>query len=262
VKKKSNEINFSHLILNLCILFSACHQKNISVDEKKNQKKTGESKLSGIVEEGSLGEQLNYGSGIYLVVQKTGQKTYDDLEQLKMSLVVEGYERDSLFVVSGHKKAQEYLKKSSPGLPGSLRPIPEGFYSLGNAVPSQDKALAPMFYEIKPDPLPRSRFGIHLDTNRFQGSPGTAGCIGLPDKESLEKFQTWIATKKPASLFVDWKLGTFNSAPGKMLSLINGITDWVNLGVVGEEEQKKSGELNILGENKIIVDENAKEILN
>lgn len=157
-----------------------------------------------------------YGSGVYLLLRKTGRKTYAGLNDLSLQLVRGTEVLESIPAISGSPRAQQpkdFRVRSSPGLPGSGRPIPEGRYSFGAPVWDGKAAIGPWWIGISPDPLPRGLFGFHLDGNR-SSSPGTNGCVGLPDRATLDVLLRWIKGGKggmpaPRTLYVDWGLGTF-----------------------------------------------------
>lgn len=97
---------------------------------------------------------------------------------------------------------------------GQLEPIPEGSYLVGMVEWAGKKAgtydvwysaaLGPVWVDL----YPARAIGAHLDGNRFQGAPGTAGCLGLLTMEDLKTFVYWLITYKPERLIVDWGFNT------------------------------------------------------
>ena len=164
-------------------------------------------------------------SGSFLLVEKGQSKTYSNLDSHTLYFIQNKKITDKVVgVVSGNASTQVYFPKASPGPAGSLKPIPEGIYSLEKPESSDIQAIGPWFAPIVPDPSPRGEFGIHLDGNR-SSSPGTAGCIGLPDTVSLNKFLVWMkSSSAPGRLVVNWHLGTLKTS-GPMLAL-SQLTDF------------------------------------
>ena len=75
---------------------------------------------------------------------------------------------------------------------GGLGPIPPGEYKISTSGYHLDTpGVNGIFFHIQPDPVSksgrRSELGIHWDSN-YRKSPGTAGCIGLINKEGFDRF--------------------------------------------------------------------------
>lgn len=75
---------------------------------------------------------------------------------------------------------------------GKLGPIPPGEYYIPSRGYRLDHpGIKGIFFHIQPNPISdlgrRSELGIHWDANH-QRSPGTAGCIGLINKEGFDRF--------------------------------------------------------------------------
>jgi hypothetical protein len=225
--------------LSSSVLFTSCNPNRIAPtpgqENPLERNKVGATEKETETVPQNLGatdsrKKLNYGQGVYLVLKKDSGKTYNNLDNLRLSLVENGIEKESVPAVSGQAYAQVYRKKSSPGNAGSMQPLPEAKYNLGAGVAVYDDGLAPVFYSIYPDPLPRGEFGIHLDENRNEGKPGTAGCVGIPDKTKLDTVKRWMNLSKPKVLFVDWNLGTFaTSSSPPSLGLLSGVGQWLGL---------------------------------
>jgi hypothetical protein len=147
----------------------------------------------------------------YLKLEKSGGKSYANLNQLTLSYYSKGKLVEAVEAVSGQANAQSYTTKKAPGKAGNNKPVPEGLYFLGKPVISGKAGIGKWFVPIVPDPKPRSAFGIHLDANR-PSSPGTAGCVGLPTSALMTTVMGWLdRADKPTLLLVDWNLGTVNS---------------------------------------------------
>jgi len=95
---------------------------------------------------------------------------------------------------------------------GALEPVPEGIYrdlgpvewagGHGNYAASWGTGLGPVWITIEPV----RAIGFHLDANAST-SPGSAGCVVLPDEASLRALVAWLS--EPVELLaVDWGLGT------------------------------------------------------
>ncbi len=202
---------------------------NSGVGRKNQTNPSGDSKnpaapISPISAEEKV--NIEYGiSGSFLLVEKGQNKTYSNLDSHTLYFIQNKKITDKVVgVVSGSASTQVYFPKANPGPAGSLKPIPEGIYNLEKPESTTIQALGPWFAPIVPDPSPRSEFGIHLDGNR-SSSPGTAGCIGLPDTVSLNKFLGWMkSSNAPGRLVVNWHLGTLKTS-GPMLAL-SQLTDF------------------------------------
>ena len=75
---------------------------------------------------------------------------------------------------------------------GKLGPIPPGEYHIPTKGYRLDHpGINGLFFHIQPDPISnlgrRSELGIHWDAN-YRQQPGTAGCIGLINKEGFDRF--------------------------------------------------------------------------
>jgi hypothetical protein len=186
------------------------------------QSNAGQSRTSSIASAPTLEKaalQLNYGfNDTFILVERGRTTTYASLDSHRLHLVRGGKIVDTIEgVVSGSPGKQDYLPKSSPGPSGSNKPLPEGIYSLSPPQADGKPAVGKWFVPIVPDPPPRSLFGIHKDGNR-DSDPGTAGCLGLPDEQSLDKYMGWMrGADAPRRLVVNWDLGTLTSSSGLAL---------------------------------------------
>lgn len=134
-------------------------------------------------------------------------------------------EVDHLTVCSGTGSRQTFRRADDPASqPGSLEPIPEGRYDVGDldwAGAAHDygawhsSALGPCWTPINPaagQVAYRSAIGFHLDANRGAGAPGSAGCVVFPTLDGLKAFVAWMELHRPRSLVVDWGLGSVEKA--------------------------------------------------
>lgn len=157
-------------------------------------------------------------------VTRSHVQNKEGLELLRMALWVDGKEHDHVTVVSGQPGRQEFrLGKDS--LPGSMEPIPEGYYKLGSLAwvgPSNDfttvwnSGLGPVVVDIYNAPgnfTKRAELRIHADWNESY-APGTAGCLGVQgqtgdrDFARLKTVIGWMRDFHPQDLEVDYNLGT------------------------------------------------------
>lgn len=97
--------------------------------------------------------------------------------------------------------------------PGSCRPLPEGYYSIGKPVydplSSCDPAIGPVWIPLTPlsDIGGRDAFGIHMDFN-FETSPGTAGCPAPLRHKNLYVIAGAVEANEINMLKVDYGYGT------------------------------------------------------
>lgn len=97
--------------------------------------------------------------------------------------------------------------------PGSLRPIPEGVYKIGRVEHNPHgwgQGLGNWWVDLIPvkPANKRSAFGIHLDSNRNGGSPGSAGCPVAATADRLDRILKWIEAKnRPEFFYVDYGKG-------------------------------------------------------
>ncbi len=125
----------------------------------------------------------------------------------------------SQLVVSGARGAQVF-RIGTASRAGSLEPLPEGQWGIeppawasgraGDWGASWGPGLGPVSVPLVwqgPGRTERSAIEIHIDWNG-RTSPGTAGCVGIKDRQAMQSLLTWLEQAKPARLFVDWRLGT------------------------------------------------------
>ncbi len=212
-------VSASIFLLQLSCKNQSLEGTNPALAKKKQANPSGDFKNPAApvapISQSPFEEKINLEFGItgsFLLVEKGQNKTYSNLDSHTLYLIQNKKITDKVVgVVSGNASTQVYFPKASPGPAGSLKPIPEGIYNLEKPESSDIQAIGPWFAPIVPDPSPRGDFGIHLDGNRST-APGTAGCIGLPDIVSLNKFLVWMkSSNAPGRLVVNWHLGTLSS---------------------------------------------------
>ncbi|AFY60341.1 glycoside hydrolase family 104 protein [Synechococcus sp. PCC 6312] len=132
------------------------------------------------------------------------------LRVFALDLVNNGKRVDQVPVFSGAPRAQE-LVDPRQDYSGSLRPIPEGIYKIGQPEehpqgdwgPGIGRLWIPL--EVLPEYRVNNRgdFGIHLDSN-FATSPGSAGCPVAQKMPTLQTILGWLFAKaRPKWLVVD-----------------------------------------------------------
>ena len=177
----------------------------------------------------------------HIKVTKSGMRRPDGLEALSVDLMMGSTKIDSVVAVSGQPDAQAF-RLPSASVSGSMEPLPEGVWDLGNPKPdsitkkrprldilvefasgrsgdlskdwpSDFDGLGPIYIEMTcRKQTSRSDIGFHLDNNS-DTSPGTVGCIGIvydTNLKSLQKFINWFDDPKiaPQYAIVDWGLGS------------------------------------------------------
>lgn len=159
----------------------------------------------------------------YIRVTKTNQYDGTGLMRLNVELLQGNKAIDRVAAVSG-QPGKQYFRVGSQSRSGSLEPLPEGKWNLGNlewasgkpgdfsrSWPDRNDGLGPIWVSMTPTfSTTRSAIGFHLDNNANRGLPGTSGCVGLATKSDLNKFVSWFGNPKssPKVAYVDWGLGT------------------------------------------------------
>lgn len=161
-------------------------------------------------------ENKNMNKILYLT--NTGERDNYGLYKLKLSIVKDGLEHDSILVCSGSPRKQTFRKAlNDNSVSGSLEPIPEGKYNVGNIEwagtngdwnASWGAGLGPVWISIIPTVhMNRGDFGFHMDDN-ILSSPGSAGCVVFRTVAEMKKFLTWFEGTAPSQLIVNWNLGS------------------------------------------------------
>lgn len=162
----------------------------------------------------------------FIRAARTFKKHSSGCEIIKLTLCRMGedwQELDSVECISGVSTRQKF-RQGREAEPGSLEPIPEGYYFLGspewkdgagNWNASWGNGLGPVWTKItKTDKFQTERddFGIHFDAN-MDTSPGSAGCLVFQDKNQLRKLVSWWdPIEKPYLLTVNWELGSVETS--------------------------------------------------
>ena len=155
----------------------------------------------------------------YLKLTRTYRKESNGLEDLNLALMQGNQIVDKVTAVSG-QPGKQYFRKAGDSISGSMEPLPEGKWSLGNVEwagsgkgsysGSWGEGLGPVWVSVNPEmSTRRSEIGIHWDYNASY-SPGTSGCIGITNKSDLQKVVGWFdnSLSAPKETIVDWGLGS------------------------------------------------------
>ncbi|MEO1428694.1 MAG: L,D-transpeptidase [Cyanobacteria bacterium J06633_8] len=146
---------------------------------------------------------LNY-FGNFITLTPTGQTNTLDNPLYKINLYVNGKLIDSLIGVSGRDFTQTRNRHQS----GTEAPLPDGKYTVATStIPGTIAEAGEHFLPIQPKfKTERSALGFHVDPSfeKNNGEDGTAGCIGLTNKEDLDKLLSFVETYQPD--FLDVKI--------------------------------------------------------
>lgn len=146
---------------------------------------------------------LNY-FGNFMTLTPTGQTNALDNPLYKISLYADGKLVHSLIGVSGRKFTQTRNRHQS----GTEAPLPDGKYTVATStIPGAIAEAGEHFLPIQPKfKTERSALGFHVDPSfeKNNGEDGTAGCIGLTNKEDLDKLLNYVQAYQPE--FLDVKI--------------------------------------------------------
>lgn len=148
---------------------------------------------------------------IELVMRPTAKRDSHGLIEFDLALCNNGKAVDRVIVSSGQPHRQELIHPSID-YPGSLRPLPEGCYKIGNVEHNPSgwgEGLGNWWVDLIPVQAAnnRSAFGIHLDAN-IKRSPGSAGCVTPSTPDRLDRILKWIEAKnRPTFLYADYGKG-------------------------------------------------------
>lgn len=155
----------------------------------------------------------------YLRLTKTNKRDQYGLNVLVLDYIKNGNLAASLDVCSGAPGCQAF-RTGAQSQPGSNEPLPEGLWRIDNIAwcdgpdnytgQTFNSGLGPVSTPLdyrSPGSTRRGAIEIHIDWNR-QGSPGTAGCIGIYSIGDYKTLVKWLRDTDPRDLFVDWGLGT------------------------------------------------------
>lgn len=150
---------------------------------------------------------------IKLTKHPSGKRS-DGLIQLHMEFYDDrGVKYGQVLCVSGVPSAQVF-RTGKDSRAGSLEPLPEGVWSVGNIewisgkdsyVGSWGSGLGPVWVGMTPlFSTSRSAIGMHRD----DGGIGTAGCVGISSTEDLKELVRLLRLHDPQRVIVDYNLGT------------------------------------------------------
>jgi lysozyme len=169
----------------------------------------------------------------YLKLTKTNRKDEYGCFILKMEYYKDSRLIDSLDVCSGipsQQSQQNSFKTALKSIPLSGQPLPEGKwyiedikwagekddYSGKSVFPGASNGIGPVSTPLtykEPNSTERSAIEIHIDWNRREGFPGTAGCVGIHTIDDYKRFVSWLRETDPRDFYVDWNLGTCPPQP-------------------------------------------------
>lgn len=129
-----------------------------------------------------------------------------------LALMVSDRPVDRVSVFSGAPSAQVLLHPRQD-YSGSLRPIPEGVWTIGapekSPIGSWGEGIGEWWVPLEPKHRVNNRtaIGIHLDAN-YANAPGSAGCIVTRTAAELQRILSWLwGQTKPTQLVVDYGTG-------------------------------------------------------
>jgi lysozyme len=158
---------------------------------------------------------------VYCRLTRTGTTAYANLEKLSLEFVnPKGRVLEKMDVVSGVPSGQEFRTVDDPlSFAGNLEPIPQARYIIGDidfagGARSDDfvtphahpnNGIGPVFVPlIKTQIDDRDDFGFHMDWNKDDGFPGSAGCVCVETEDDLRRLVALLRLYDPRDLFVDW----------------------------------------------------------
>ncbi|MCC3492387.1 MAG: glycoside hydrolase family protein [Microcoleus sp. PH2017_25_DOB_D_A] len=158
---------------------------------------------------------------VYCRLTRTHQVNSDGLEWLSLEFISSQQNvLDSLLVVSGISSTQQEFNLPEDSDAGSLEPIPQGRYVIGDidwaggknnydvAHFHQNDGIGPVFVPLIKHFTQiddRDAFGFHVDWNQNH-SPGSAGCVCPTTIKDLKELVRLLRLYDPRDLFVDWGL--------------------------------------------------------
>ncbi len=158
------------------------------------------------------------GKNPYLKLTKTNGQYSFGCKILRLEYFKDGKSQGHLDACSG-LPTHQFFNTGSDSNAGSLEPLPEGKWSIGNIIfidgkdvydgdiePGVGPVKIPLEYE-RPNTTSRTEILFHVDVNR-SSYPGTAGCVGLDNNNDMKTLVGWLRDTNPRGLYVDWGLGT------------------------------------------------------
>lgn len=156
----------------------------------------------------------------YLRLTRTGARDRFGLTILQLAYIRSGTVQGSLNVCSGAPGRQAF-RTGAQSRALSFEPLPEGVWAIHTIEWCDGKdqyngrifesGLGPVSIPLSyrgPGSTARSAIEIHIDWNKNDGAPGTAGCIGIHSIADYRTLVSWLRQSDPQELFVDWGLGT------------------------------------------------------
>lgn len=144
-------------------------------------------------------------SGSYMLMRSAGKKDQFGGDLYRLSWMQGGREVDAVLVVSGQPGKKPVPR--SEDYSGSMRPCPEGSHRLGPVEYGWfGNGIGARWISVS-DTSPRESVGIHADQNRFEGFPGSAGCICPLNESDMEKVCGW-RNSGAETVIVDHGFGT------------------------------------------------------
>lgn len=126
-----------------------------------------------------------------LKMTPTGKKDQFGGDLYKLALIKEGREISSVTVISGQPGMRPV--KLAHDKPKSMRPCPQGLYSLGEPEYGWwGEGLGRIWISVYGTDPYRSAIGIHEDANRWDGYPGSAGCICPLNETEMRRVAAWV----------------------------------------------------------------------
>ncbi len=153
---------------------------------------------------------LNY-PGNFMTLTPMGKTNALDNPLFKLRLYVDGKLVNSFITVSGRKFSQDRNRHQS----GTQAPLPDGKYTVASStVPGSIAEAGDHFLPIQPQfKTGRSALGFHVDPSfeKNNGEDGTSGCIGLTNREDLDKLLSFVSAYNPEFLDVTIENETYSN---------------------------------------------------
>ncbi|NEP83389.1 MAG: murein L,D-transpeptidase, partial [Okeania sp. SIO3B3] len=139
---------------------------------------------------------------------------------LNLDYFKNGKRQDRLEVCCG-APGRQFFRTAAQSRAMTGEPLPEGKWYVNDIIWADGRdnyygnifqsgigpVTVPLDY-LEPGTTERSAIEIHIDWNRYYGSPGTVGCIATYNIDDYKTLVAWLRDTDPRGLYVDWKLGT------------------------------------------------------
>ncbi|GGA41601.1 glycoside hydrolase family protein [Okeania sp. KiyG1] len=156
----------------------------------------------------------------YLLLTKTNRQDVYGCYVLNLDYFKNGKLQDRLEVCCG-APGRQFFRTAAQSRAMTGEPLPEGKWYVNDIIWADGRdnyygnifqsgigpVTVPLDY-LEPGTTERSAIEIHIDWNRYYGSPGTIGCIATYNIDDYKTLVTWLRDTDPRGLYVDWKLGT------------------------------------------------------